>query len=66
MLSGIIGAVKTAFLRLDDCINAVGIGTGNRDTDPSQDSFGEAIALETFPRHAIVFRSIEPTSWTAA
>ena len=66
MLPGIIGAVKAAFLGLDDRINAVRIRTGNRDADLSEDSSGETIALETFPRHAIIFRSIDPTAWTAA
>ena len=66
MLPGIIGTVKTAFLRLDDRINAIGIGTGNRDADLTQDSLGETVTLEMFPGNAIVFRSVKSTSWTAA
>ena len=66
MLPRIIGTVKTAFLRLDDRINAVGIGAGNRDTDLAQDSLRETVTLQMFPRNAIVFRSVESTSWTAA
>jgi hypothetical protein len=66
MFPGIIGAVKAALLGLDDRINAVRICTGNGDTDLSEDSFGKSIPLETFPGHAIIFRSIEPTPWPAA
>src|SRR6266496_2667015 len=66
MLSGIIGTIKAAVLGLDDRINAVGIGTGNCDTDLTQDSIGEAPAFEAFPGNAIIFGSVEPASWPAA
>src|SRR5438874_717035 len=62
MLSGVIGTIKSALFRLDDRINAVRIGTGNRDSDLTEDSFGQAIALETFPGNAIIFRSVGATS----
>src|SRR5206468_10531106 len=65
MLSGVIGTIKAALFRLDDRINAVRIGTGHRDADLTEDSFRQAIALEMFPGNAIIFRSVEATSWTA-
>src|SRR5581483_3756598 len=66
MLTGIVGGVKATFFSFDDCIHTVGIGTGNCHTDPSKDSFGETVSLEAFPSHAVVFRSIQPASGTAA
>src|SRR5258708_14243708 len=49
MLSGIIGTIKPTLFRLDDRINPVRIAPGNRDTHLTRNSFGQAIALETFP-----------------
>src|SRR5947208_5894105 len=66
MLAGVIGAVKPAFLRLDDCVNAVGIRTRNGDADLTKDSFGKAVTLEMFPRDAIIFRPIKSAACTAA
>src|SRR5215471_14743138 len=66
MLSGIIGTIKAAFLCFDGRINAVGIGSRNCNANPSEDTFGQAIAIEPFPGDAIVFRSIKPTARTSA
>ena len=66
MLSGIIGTIKAAFFRFDNCIDPVRIGTGNSDTDLAEDPFGQAIPLEAFPSNAIIVRSVEPSPWTAA
>src|SRR5262245_43838376 len=65
MLSGIIRTIKAAFLCLDDRINPVRISPRNRDADLSQNSIRKAVALETFPSHAIVLGSVKPASWTA-
>src|SRR5215472_545056 len=65
MLSGIIGAVQPAVLRLDDCIDAIGISSGNRDTNPAENSIGKTISLEAFPRDAVVFGTVKPAARAA-
>ncbi|MGH9550782.1 MAG: hypothetical protein ACRD3W_15480 [Terriglobales bacterium] len=63
MLPGILRAVEPAFLGLDDRIDAIRIRSGNRDTDLAQDSAGKTIALEAFPRHAVIFRTVKSAAW---
>ena len=66
MLSGVIGTIKAAFLCLDDCIDAIRIGSGNGDADLAEDSSGKPVAFEVLPCNAIIFRSVEPAAGTAA
>ena len=66
MLPGIVRAEETALLGLDDCIDAVSIRSGNGDADFAEDSAWKAVALETFPRGAIVFRPIKSAARAAA
>ena len=66
MLPGIIRAVEPAFLGFDDCIDAIGIGSRNRDADFAQDSARKTIALETFLRHAVIFRTVKSAARAAA
>src|ERR1043166_6496011 len=58
MLSRVIGAVQPAVLRLDDCIDTIGISSGNRDTNSAEDSIGKTIPVEAFPRDAIIFGTV--------
>ena len=66
MLPGIIRAVEAAILGFDDRIDAVRIGARNSDADLAEDSARKTIALETFPRHAIIFRTIKSAARPAA
>ena len=66
MLASVIGAVETAFLRLDDGIDAIGISSGNGDADPAEDSIGKTIPLQAFPCYAVVFRPVQSAARTAA
>src|SRR5438445_545424 len=59
MLPGVIGTVKTAFLRLDNCVDAIGIGSGNGNADLAEDSSGKSVAFEMFPSNAVVLRAIQ-------
>ena len=65
MLPGVIRAVEPAFLGLDDRIDAIRIRSRNGDADLAQDSAGKTIALEAFPRHAVIFRTIKSAAWAA-
>jgi len=66
MLAGIIGTIESTLFRLDDRINAIGIGPGNGDADLAENAFRKTISLETFPRNAIVFRSIKSAARATA
>src|SRR6476660_4797292 len=66
MLPGIIRAIEPAFLRLDNRIDAIRIRSRNGDADPAQDSARKTIALEAFPRHAVVFGTVKSATRAAA
>ena len=66
MLAGVIRTIKTAFLRLDDCIDAIRICAGNGNTDLAKNSFWEAVAFEMFPGNAVIFGTIEAAARSAA
>ena len=66
MLPGVIRTVEPAILSLDDRIDAIGIGSRNGDADLAKDSAGKTIALETFPRHTVIFRTIKSAAGAAA
>src|ERR1700680_3182693 len=59
MLAGIIRAIKSALLRLDDRVNAIRVCAGNSHTDSSENSIRETIAFKMFPSHAVIFRAIQ-------
>src|SRR5690349_19417765 len=65
MLPCIVGAIETAFLGLDNCVHAIGIGSRNGDADLAQDSVGKTVSLEPFPCDAIIFRSVQAAAGTA-
>ena len=50
MLAGIIGTIEAAFFRLDDCVNAIGIGAGNSDADLAENSIREVHFLRDVSR----------------
>src|SRR6266566_1124559 len=66
MLSSIVGTIETTFFRLDDCIDAVGIGSGNRDANLAQDSARKSVSLQALPCDAVVFRPIKAAARAAA
>ena len=66
VLPGIIRAVKPAFLGLDNRIDAIRIGSRNGDADLAQDSARKTVAFQTFPRHAIIFRTVKSAARAAA
>ena len=66
MLSGVIGTVKAAFLRLDDCISAVRIGSRNGNTDLAEDSSRKPISFQMFPGDTIIVGAIQSAARTTA
>src|SRR5262249_12629307 len=48
-ISAIVGAVKPSVLSFDQRIHPVGVGTGDRNRDPSEDSGGEAFPFKPLP-----------------
>src|SRR5437667_10813476 len=66
MLPGVIGTVKTAFLRLDNCVDAIGIGSGNGNADLAEDSSGKSVVFEMFISNAVVLRAIQAAALPAA
>src|SRR2546430_17105250 len=66
MLAGVIGTVKTAFLRLDNCVDAIGIGSGNGNADLAEDSSGKSVPFEMFPSNSVVVRPIQAAARPAA
>src|SRR6266571_4008328 len=66
MLPGVIRAVEPAFLGLDDCIDAIGIRSRNGDADLAEHSARKTVALKTFPRNAVIFRTIKSAARAAA
>src|SRR5947207_1124309 len=66
MLPGIIRAIEPAFLRLDDRIDAIGICSRNGDANLAQDSARKTVAFQTFPRHAVIFRTVKSAARAAA
>src|SRR4030095_2535234 len=65
MLSGVIGAVQTAVLRLDDGIDAIGISSRTADAHPAENPMGKTIPLQAFPCYTVVFRPIQSAARTA-
>src|SRR5437870_2595310 len=66
MLARVIRAVKPAFLRLDDRVNAIRVCAGNCHTDFSENSIRETVAFKMFPGHAVIFRAIQTAARSAA
>ena len=65
MLAGIIGAIESTLFRLDDRINAIGIGPGNGDADLAENTFGKTVPFEMFPCDAVILRAIKSAAWAA-
>src|SRR5207302_6953167 len=66
MLSGVIRTIEPAFLCFDDGVDPIGVRARNRDADFSKNPLRQSISLETFPRHAIIFRAIQTAARSAA
>ena len=66
MLAGVIGAKEAAVLRFDNRVDTIGISSGNRDADPTENSVRKTIPLQAFPCYAVVFRSVQSAPRTAA
>ena len=64
--SPVLAAVDSAFFRFDDCIHAISIRPGHRDTDAPQHAARQSMTLEPFPRHAIIAGAIQPAPRAAA
>src|ERR1700730_3369884 len=66
MLPGIIRAIEPTFLRLDDCVNAIGIGARNGDADLAKNSIRQSVSFQMFPGHPVIFRMVKSTPRSAA
>src|SRR6266705_3436482 len=65
-IAPVIGAIESAFLRLDQRIDAVGIGAANGEANASQDSGGQAVPFEVLPGDAAVYRLVQAAARTTA
>src|SRR5207247_2031545 len=66
VVAGIIRTVDAALFRFDQRVHAAGISSGDADPNPSHDSVGQAVALESLPAGAAVTRFVQSAAWPAA
>src|SRR5713226_576478 len=57
--AAVIAAVETALLGLNERVNNIRIGTGNRHADFSERALGHAVAFDALPGSAVVVRTVE-------
>src|SRR5579872_4027191 len=48
-IAGVVTAINTAFFGFDDGVNAIAVGTGNRDANAAEHAGGKSMAFKAFP-----------------
>ena len=66
VIAAVVGLKDAAFLRLDDRVNAIGIGARNGHADAPENALRQTVSLQMLPGVAAIGRAIKPAPFTAA